>query len=477
MAISFRCSCGTHLSVANSLAGKRAVCPACNTVTDVPREGNVAVIQEHVQTTPPLLAELSRQESDLGLAGLQQGVRSGGKIIPVAGALWGGAALLAGAVVVVFLLISNAEDPEPQRAQNADPLPQKGKADDRRQVERNIKPPAMLQARMSVPLQDTVGDVAVGGEGRFLVLHLPKSHKLALFDVNEAKVVHEFPVAADNVKFAAGLDKLVILLGGDAIERWDLHTRKREAVAAPAPGVRVVKCACMGSASQGPVLVQWADNDWDEVGLAAVEFLDLQTLQPRTLQLETPKGASLAFRYRDHVHFRAAADGSVFSAWSTGYTPEDAYAFVLADNKVRVHHQRMFHGHLLPGADGKTLYTYGNQLTPQLTRARDGKGFSIPADGGGYYLQGVTTAVNAGDRLGNKSWRVGGLTAFKVGEDRALRTDESISFTATQVQLRYGNLVLDKRLHFIPRAKLIITIPNGGDELVLHRFDPDKAGD
>jgi hypothetical protein len=73
-----------------------------------------------------------------------------------------------------------------------------------------IRPPALEAAKVVRQLPATIGGVAVGGGGRYLILHLPKQRQLALFDVNEAKVVHHFPLAEDTVKFAAGGEKLVI---------------------------------------------------------------------------------------------------------------------------------------------------------------------------------------------------------------------------------------------------------------------------
>ena len=42
---------------------------------------------------------------------------------------------------------------------------------------------------------------------------------------------------------------------------------------------------------------------------------------------------------------------------------------------------------------------------------------------------------------------------------------------------RWGgkDVAFDKRVHFIPGAKLIITIPQTNDQLVLHRFDIEEA--
>jgi hypothetical protein len=45
--------------------------------------------------------------------------------------------------------------------------------------------------------------------------------KLAVFDVNEAKIVHYIGIAEDSIRFAAGKDRiLVILPGSKIIQRW-----------------------------------------------------------------------------------------------------------------------------------------------------------------------------------------------------------------------------------------------------------------
>ena len=54
-------------------------------------------------------------------------------------------------------------------------------------------------------------DACAGGGGRFLILHLAQTRQLAVFDVNQAKVVKYLPVPADNVRFAAGMNKLLVV--------------------------------------------------------------------------------------------------------------------------------------------------------------------------------------------------------------------------------------------------------------------------
>jgi hypothetical protein len=343
-----------------------------------------------------------------------------------------------------------------------------------RPVPADIKPPLLDKTPQVIELSDKIGDVAVGGRGRFLILRLLERRTLALFDVNEAKVVHEFPAPEDNVKFAAGADKLVIIQGGstNALERWGLYTKRKERTAAAPPGVRAVKATCMGSAARGPVLVQWADDDRNEIAPAPVEFLDLETLQPLTLQVVGAKGfARLSFAFREHMHFRAAAAASVFGAWGTG-TPQGAHSYVLSGNKLYLYYQHESYGHVIPRADGKTMYTQGRQLRRELTHARDGRGLAVPAHHGPYYLRAAINPAGTGRPLEDRRWNIDGFTAHNADDDRAILTDRSISLTVNYLQLHgFGTLDLDQRIHFLPAAKVIITIPAGEDRLVLNRFD------
>jgi hypothetical protein len=66
----------------------------------------------------------------------------------------------------------------------------------------DIRPPALDGDRAEVVLAAPVADVAVGGDGRFLVLHLPQRQQLVIFDANKAAIAKSLP-AADNIKFAA----------------------------------------------------------------------------------------------------------------------------------------------------------------------------------------------------------------------------------------------------------------------------------
>src|SRR5262249_50717417 len=87
-----------------------------------------------------------------------------------------------------------------------------------------IKPPVLQQEKAERKLPANVENVAGGGAGRFLVLHLPQLHKLAVFDVNDAAgKLKWLRVPEDGVKFAAGMNKLVVALPqAKLLERYSL---------------------------------------------------------------------------------------------------------------------------------------------------------------------------------------------------------------------------------------------------------------
>src|SRR5262249_52768856 len=116
-------------------------------------------------------------------------------------------------------------------------------------------PPPALGARVERNLPGSIDRLAVGGAGRYLVLHLPAQRQLAGLDVTQARIVHYISAAEDNVKFAAGQEKLVVVFPDTrVIQRWDLTTGKRE-LAIPLVAEGGARGVAMGSASHGPILL------------------------------------------------------------------------------------------------------------------------------------------------------------------------------------------------------------------------------
>jgi hypothetical protein len=107
-------------------------------------------------------------------------------------------------------------------------------------------------------LVEPFSDVKVGGDGHYLIFHLPKLRKLAVFDVNEAKVANYIPLSENKVSFAAGLDKVVIgLVESKTIERWSLSTFEREV---SVESSRPIGAMEMGHALERPRVHGWGST-------------------------------------------------------------------------------------------------------------------------------------------------------------------------------------------------------------------------
>src|SRR5262249_10687549 len=233
-----------------------------------------------------------------------------------------------------------------------------------------IRPPRLSADQVVKTLPSTIADVAVGGGGRYLILHLPQERKLAVFDVNEAKVTGYVPLAGDNVKFTAGRDKLIVALGNEnLIQRWNLATLQRE-VTAPLPVRDKLSLVVMGSASDGPLLVASAQG----VSRSELFFMDVSTL--KRLPIEKTGNGHIHIMEGDGV--RASADGRVFGIWRNYSSPAGIQTLVLEGKETRGYYEHNTAGRPIPGPGGKGIYTPPRRYTPHDKPLR-GRGQTLPS--------------------------------------------------------------------------------------------------
>jgi hypothetical protein len=177
-----------------------------------------------------------------------------------------------------------------------------------------ITPPALDDTKVVKRLPEVYSEVVPGGGGRYLIFRLPKLKKLAVFDVNEARVTKYVPLTEDDVTFAAGLDALVIgLKKSGKLERWGLTTFELEKTAlSPFDGVDYVS---MGHASNGPLVLNG-------------QFVDPETFKP--LPVTDPKGGALNIG----PGRIPSGDGTVYAGWNTHGSPCTSTTYVLAGGVV-----------------------------------------------------------------------------------------------------------------------------------------------
>ena len=134
-------------------------------------------------------------------------------------------------------------------------------------------------------------DVRVGGGGRFVVLEMKSLRKLAILDVNQAKIVGYIPLRDDSTVFAVGATKLVMVsTESDTVSRWDLATQKEEQKR-DIYFESFVNHLLLGSNSDGPVIAatdrRLGRNPYNKhrsvmLGRGAYS-IDVSTLEPEKL--------------------------------------------------------------------------------------------------------------------------------------------------------------------------------------------------
>lgn len=310
-----------------------------------------------------------------------------------------------------------------------------------------ITPPKLDEEKVVKRLPDAFTDVVLGGGGRFLIFHLPKLKKLAVFDINQARVANYIPLTEEDITYAAGLDSLVIgLRKSGKLERWSLTTFELEKTAPP-PFREDIKQVVMGHASNGPLVVNG-------------QFLDLATFKP--LQITTSKGP-----WDPNLRPLVSGDGSVFTAWNTRLSPSSSTAFVL-EGTTLTRYDGGDLKHVAPGPDGLALFTGKGFVSRTLkhSNADDATyGYCLPAVRGDYFLSLTTGAGGKG----------GGFTIYLRGLKQHIAKLDSVNHGLTFDGWDREASGPWERVFFIPDANVIVVLPPSNDQIVLHKFDADAA--
>jgi S1-C subfamily serine protease len=304
-----------------------------------------------------------------------------------------------------------------------------------------ITPPPLAEEKVVRRLPDVFTEVVVGGGGRYLIFAMPKLKKLAIFDVNEAKVTKYIPLTEDDITYAAGLNSVVIgLKKAGTLERWSLTTFELEKSALP-PFKDDIKTVVMGHGSNGPVVVNG-------------HFLDLDTF--RELPIST-NGSG----WDASARVIPSADGTVYTRWGM-----NSVTYVLEGSTVQRYEEGGL-GHVIAGPDGRDVFTRNGIVSRRLTRADASDasyGYCLPALRGEYFLS-IQPDMGKG----------GGFTIYLRGLKQKVARLEKIDHGLRFDSAGGDTYNLWRKVFFIPDANVIVVLPSSNDRVWLYKFDADAA--
>jgi hypothetical protein len=359
-----------------------------------------------------------------------------------------------------------------------------------------------------------ITDVTRGGCGRFLLLTMKDPDQLAIFDINQVDVVKYIPLPDEEVLVAAGAEMFILAFPNRHVfQRWDLETLKRKSeMPLPFPGR--LQGLAMGCDSGGPMLAVWDPPGKESV--VGLERLPLSLIDPTTArvlvvryfndrsntqgdELPAPSALFTVLRMGGQVyrHLGASNDSSLFTVGNR----------IIAIEGGGVEAGQPQTGRIRPSADGERVYVLrswsvdrrGRRAT--IDHRQEALEFCVPTTDPRFFLEhkrrldrpGLPFLLAVITSQGERLYETADLEEinpppvesvakfsgdFRAGlaalERRDKERRESRHATADhEAGLQPDELASDKRLHLIPAAQTLVTIPRQRDRLVLRRLDID----
>jgi hypothetical protein len=212
-----------------------------------------------------------------------------------------------------------------------------------------------------------------------------------------------------------------------------------------------------------------------------LEFVDLQTLQAMAVPA---RKADLSFQ-TGHSKVRASANGRLFGSWETGISPQGVRTLVLEGGIAQTYYNHSSSGYIAPDPEGRLVHTafgrYTNQARDLLSGPKGISGATLPGHHGPYWVKLDRSGEDGSLSLllppGQRPRPTSTLTIHLGGDSRALATIKDVELGGVQDYWSGANLTLtlDKRVHLIPQANLVVVLPDRNDRLILYRVDLEKA--
>jgi hypothetical protein len=318
--------------------------------------------------------------------------------------------------------------------------------------------PRMLQTEQEeIALPGEVKNVAVGGGGRYLVMHIFDQEQLVVFDVASGKLMTPIPLTEDDLHFAAGAAKLAILYpAAKSLETWDLATMKKERSAPLPAGVALpIHEVCMGSASAGPLYLY---------SPSAKRTLAMSITSSQAGEVRWNKFGP--FGAYGPTRLRVSPDGAMLLGYGGGWAGLE-YATIKKGRQLDNFHDLPFSGgaFALPSADGKlifapeSIFTRGGAVSKAPADIKNA--YLIPAHEPGFFLALQSTRSLP---LYDQKAPLPPVDLVAVYSDKR---EKVFAWTECEELKSPSRLPWELRLHYYPQARMLVTVADA--RLVLRR--------
>ena len=354
-----------------------------------------------------------------------------------------------------------------------------------------IVPPEISTGVEDIRLPAEVTDLDLGGGGRYLLLHFASLKKIGVFDVNQLKIDGYIPVPSDDIQFAAGLSKLLILdPKRKQISRWDIATQNKE----------LTKPLALDDSKELTVSALLMGSKNDEFAVCGAKN---SLHSPEAYEIDIENLAARPFEFRSGnlrnaigENARISSSGLSISTFNRDSSPSGYQVYTRNQSRWRSHYEHTSVGAIRPFADGDFFLTglgvctwdyrfIGTRMYRSIGNLRQPSENLIPATSGPFYLKQPSTFVGRRRPLSRENSPPKLETELFVrGYTKPLATVHGVApFTPNRDA--YGHpsrnpdqlgLAYDKRLILIPEANLVIQFTNSSVRLRCIPFDIEKAG-
>ncbi len=355
--------------------------------------------------------------------------------------------------------------------------------------------PAYAEADVVIKTSGVIEDLAVGGEGKFILVKIKGEESLSVYDPAAQKIARQLRLPTTEFVFAAGGETVLIYLkDDDQFQTWSLRTFEKIKSAANPKSMRIQQIV-MGHAREDAALVFCSSGDRLGGGPSDIFLLDTATLTETKTQRQQAGMHRLDGGYGPHL--RADRYLNRIAFWSPNVSPSGINLLTITDRGLEFRNNHSSAGYLAVGDDGNiysgTGHVFGSEpvTNPQFGNAIPSRGqieghMLYPGLGGVFFLgverdgklsvfqSGRTTPSCAGGVF--PEW-----TLPKPPRPPGFpeRTGEPVPFPPHQ-EFTKSSFTLDKRIVFAPNLGYILFTPLTSDRLIHRKFDLkdllDKSG-